>query len=83
MERVYMIKKDGRKSESRGAPWLLSFRPVGMREFMEDGQRRVVYTCLWVAWQRDAKIFKNEDEARRVARHIGGCIVIRVNGRME
>lgn len=76
--KLYMVKKDCRKKENKDAPWLMNYKPGGMKEFMEDGRLREVYTCLWGSHQRDAKVFRNEDEARRIANSIGGCIVVAI-----
>lgn len=76
--KLYVVKKDCRKRENKDAPWLLGYKLSGMKEFMEDGQLREVYTCLWGSRQKDAKLFRNEDEARRLAKRIGGCIVVAI-----
>ena len=76
--KLYLIKKDCRKRDNRDAPWLLNYKLSSMKEFMENGQLQEVYTCLWGSQERDAKLFKNEDEARKAARHIGGCIVVAI-----
>ena len=76
MDKQYMIKKDCRKRENKDAPWLLNYKYSGVKEFMDDGRLREVFTCVWGSRQQDARVFKNEDEARRMASSIGNCIVV-------
>lgn len=76
IEEIYLIKRDGMTKSGKDTPWLLNIRPGGFKEFMDDGTLAEVNTCLWGNRQQDAKVYTDSQEARAIARMIGGCIVI-------
>jgi hypothetical protein len=76
IEEIYLIKRDGMTKSGKDTPWLLNIRPGGFKEFMEDGTLAEVNTCLWGNRQQDAKVYTDFQEARVIARTIGGCIVV-------
>ena len=75
-DKIYLVKKDGRSKEGKDAPWLMNYRPSGLKEVMGDDGLQQVYTFLWGSRRRDAKVFLDEREANRMAKVAGNCIVI-------
>ena len=55
--------------------YLMGYRPSGLTEYDKSGKPVEVYTGLWGATLKDAKLFDNKAFADSFAGMIGGVVI--------